>query len=81
MKVGNFNIYKSFYGPADIWVSKNPCGGFFLQFCLLAFNMVMFGALAYPNEDIIYKVTICVLTVINSAIFIKLCFSNPGVPA
>ena len=80
MKVGNFTVYKSFCGVVDIWIKDSPCGGFVVQFCMLAMNMGMFCFMAHLSLDIWIKIVISVLTAINCATFIRLCFSNPGVP-
>ena len=80
MKVGNFTVYKSFCGSVDIWVKESPCGGFVIQSLMLACNMGMFCYLAYLSIDVWIKIVISLLTAINCAVFIRLCFSDPGVP-
>ena len=78
-KVGNLNIYKSCCGLVEIYISRNPSKALCAQFTMLIVNVSLFMIWAYICTELWNQLLVIIFTIVNTAIYIKLCFSDPGI--
>ena len=78
-KVGNLNMYRSCWGLLDIYISNYPDRAMCTQFTMLLINVTIFVTWAYICPELWNQLLVIICTVVNTAIYIKLCLGDPGI--
>ena len=78
MKVGNLRVYRLFC--CDIVLGPKPVVGPMCCFVMGGLFTTVLSMMTFAIEPSIWRTIAIISIVVNILIFLRLCFSNPGLP-